>query len=404
VKIDLKKEISLPKPRKPSLPSAPKLSRKGGGEKPSRRSMGGPELHAPKFLTDLYADLRDRRLLPLVVLLVAAMIAAPILLPGVGSHEEEEAAPVVSVSGGESEASDATLTVVPAESGLRDYKKRLAHRAPLNPFRHAPGESASSHKEGEGSKPEGGSSPSGPEGENESGPSESPTVTFHEETVTKTVGGVTTEVPASVAEPGPVEQPHKPHHKSNNSEAGESGSEAATGPTESAESKPPAAPVETTEPTTPAAPTKPAEPTHTESTPTESAEASPKESSTTHTASEPAASESAPQPIVGYTIDAEAGFVPHTTEKTELAPMTKLPNAKHPLVLFMGLSKDHKRALFLMTSNVTAYYGGHCALDKSSCQLVEVQAGKGVTFADGYGESRYKVHLKRIVPIRHFSK
>jgi hypothetical protein len=394
VKIDLKKEISLPKLRKPSLPSAPKLSRKGGEEKPSRASLGGPDLHAPKFLADLYADLRDKRLLPLVVLLVAAMIAAPILLPTSGESDEPAAA--VPVAGGEGEAKDATLTVVPAETGLHDYKKRLGHRAPLNPFRQAPGEAASARKEGSGT--EGGSSSGGSEG----GAPESPAVTSYEETVTTTVGGVTTEVPASAAEPSPVEQPRESHHKSSKSES--KGSESATGPTETVESTPPAAPVETTEPTTPAVPTTPStptpvEPTHTESTATETSEASTKESSKTDTATEV----DVPQPIVGYAIDAEAGFVPHTTEKTELAPMTKLPNAKHPLVLYMGLSKNHKRALFLMTSNVTAYYGGHCALDKSSCQLVEVQAGKGITFADGYGESRYKVHLKRIVPLR-FSK
>src|SRR6185503_11944169 len=103
--------------------------------------------------------------------------------------------------------------------------------------------------------------------------------------------------------------------------------------------------------------------------------------------------------VVGYAIDAEAGFVPKTTEKTGIAPMTKLPNKKHPLVLFIGLSQNHKRALFLMTSNVTAYYGGHCALDKQACQLVEVAPGKGIIFSAGYGNTRYKLHLKRIVPV-----
>jgi hypothetical protein len=397
MKIDLKKEISLPKLRKPSLPSGPKLSRKSDGEKAGRRSLGGPELHAPKLLTDLYADLRDRRLLPLVVLLIAAMIAAPILLPNGGDHEE--AAASLPVTGGEGETKDATLTVVPAETGLHDYKKRLGHRAPLNPFRRVPGESAHSAGESQGSEGGSGPSESEPEAEPEGGP-EAPTVSSSGPTVSTTVGGVTTEVPASSVESTPAEQPHETHHKTSKTET--AGSESSTGPTESVESTPPPTPVETTEPTTPTAPVTPAEPTHTESTTTESSETSKTsttESSKTQTSTDPAA----PQPIVGYAIDAEAGFVPHTTEKTELAPMTKLPNAKHPLVLYMGLSKNHKRALFLMTSNVTAYYGGHCALDKSSCQLVEVQAGKGITFADGYGESRYKVHLKRIVPLR-FSK
>jgi hypothetical protein len=370
MKIDWKKDISLPKLRKPSLPSrsskatpnAPAPKPRGSKPKLSRPSLGGPDLRMPKLLTDLYADLRDRRLLPLVALLIVAIIAAPILLSGGGDKEET---PAITPANVEGETKDAGLTVVPAEDGLRDYQRRLGHRGALNPFRQPPeletstGESSSST-----------SSNSGGESESESSPEQ--TSSSGSEVVTKTVGGVTTEVPVSSTNPSPQEQPH---HKSSKSES--SGSESTEG-SESAE----ATPAEPT-PSTPAEPAKPAEPAHTETATSESPSQEP-----------------GPGVIVGYTIDAEAGFVPKTIEKTGIAPMTKLPNKKHPLVLFMGLSKDHKRALFLMTSNVTAYYGGHCALDKQACQLVEVRPGKGVTFVAGYGESRYKLHVNRIVPVR----
>ena len=41
-----------------------------------------PDLKMPQFLVDLYWDLRDRRLLPLVGLVLVAIVAVPFLLGG----------------------------------------------------------------------------------------------------------------------------------------------------------------------------------------------------------------------------------------------------------------------------------------------------------------------------------
>ena len=100
----------------------------------------GPELKMPKrgeikippFAADLYADLRDRRLLPLVALILVAIVATPILLAG--NPEEPEAVPLQAPMAGGSAPAAQSLTVVKAEPGLRNYKKRLAHRSPTNPF------------------------------------------------------------------------------------------------------------------------------------------------------------------------------------------------------------------------------------------------------------------------------
>lgn len=94
--------------------------------------LRGGELKMPPFLADLYFDLRERRLLPLVALIVVAIVATPILLAGGSKEVETTPAPSPVVSGSKP-ASD--LTVVRAEPGLRNYKKRLAHRHPTNPFK-----------------------------------------------------------------------------------------------------------------------------------------------------------------------------------------------------------------------------------------------------------------------------
>jgi hypothetical protein len=413
MKIDWKKEIKLPRLRLPSMPksrhlSMPKLPRRSSSKR-SRPSLGGPELRPPKFVADLYADLRDRHLLPLVALLIVAMIAAPILLSSGG--QEEEQATITPAKAAGSEAADAGFTVVPAEPGLRDYRRRLAHRKALNPFRQ-PAEAKESTTGGTQGSNSSSTTTSGftePTAADSTSYSASPLVTTTQETKTIKVGNVTKEVPISAAEKVPSESGHPeatqvesthsettPAEKTQMKTTTIESSGGETGTVESHES--------TT--TTGTTSTEPVESTGA----TKGATVPPRTKPSTGTT--PKAGTSTTQPsevavtheVVGYTIDAETGFAPQSAEKTELAPMTKLPNAKHPIVLFMGLSKDHKRALFLMTSQVTAYYGGHCALDKQACQLVEVKPGKGVTFANGYGKSRYKVHLKKIVPTRRFSK
>ncbi len=92
-----------------------------------------PSLKTPAFLSDLYYDLRDRRLLPLVALVIVAIAAVPFLL---GGNPEEPYVPVpaggLSALGSEKTSK---LTVVEATPGLRDYRKRLSDRSPTNPFK-----------------------------------------------------------------------------------------------------------------------------------------------------------------------------------------------------------------------------------------------------------------------------
>src|SRR5947208_7930969 len=93
-----------------------------------------PELKMPPFLVDLYWDLRDRHLLPLVVLAIVAIVAVPFLLGG----GEEQAPPRTTAGIGVApspEPAGSKLTVVEAKPGLRDYRKRLRHDSPTDPFK-----------------------------------------------------------------------------------------------------------------------------------------------------------------------------------------------------------------------------------------------------------------------------
>ncbi len=105
-----------------------------------KRLKAGPELKMPKlkvpdFLVDLYWDLRDRHLLPLVALLIVAIVAVPFLLGGGSKQTAPPTSPLAGASAAPSpEPVGSKLTVVEAKPGLRDYRKRLRHNSPTDPF------------------------------------------------------------------------------------------------------------------------------------------------------------------------------------------------------------------------------------------------------------------------------
>jgi len=279
--------------KKPEL-KLPSFSRKSSAKSASA-------VKAPQFLTDLYVDLRDRRLLPLVALLLVAIAAVPFLFGGKGEEEPASPAPgPLSTQGAEAEA--ASFSVVPAEPGLRDYRERLGHRDARDPF----DQPQVSTGGGEGA-PEGG-------------------------------GG------SAVSEPegSSVEAP--------SSGGGSSGTTSEEG-----------------------------------------------SGTTTTTTTTDVVVEAA---ISGYALRARAGFLGDIKEEGRITTMTTLPSTKNPVLVFLGPSKDEKGAVFLMTSNVSAYYGkAKCVLDEQTCSTVELRPGKSATFAYGFGDARYKFTLQKMYPV-----
>ncbi|MEX0973009.1 MAG: hypothetical protein WDZ46_07100 [Solirubrobacterales bacterium] len=96
---------------------------------------GMKNLKVPPFAADVYYDLRDRRLLPLVALVVVAIAAVPFLLGGDGDEPAPPAAGPTAAQIEDEVAGASRFTVVEAQPGLRDYRKRLRNRTPTNPFK-----------------------------------------------------------------------------------------------------------------------------------------------------------------------------------------------------------------------------------------------------------------------------
>jgi hypothetical protein len=93
------------------------------------------ELKVPDFLYDLFYDLKERHLLPLVALLLVAMVAAPIYFKNSTKAEPPTAAtPGTTATASSAGAGGETLVVARSEPGLRDYRKRLKNYRALDPF------------------------------------------------------------------------------------------------------------------------------------------------------------------------------------------------------------------------------------------------------------------------------
>lgn len=118
-----------------------------------------PEIKPPKFLVDLYRDLRDQRLLPLVILLLIAIPAVPIILSDptpafVAPPADEGLAATVA---------DDSLMVVSAPAGLRRYGDRLADRKPRDPFVNPDAQASGTAEDGSDTAAGGGGSAAGSE-------------------------------------------------------------------------------------------------------------------------------------------------------------------------------------------------------------------------------------------------
>jgi hypothetical protein len=101
----------------------------------------GPELKPPAFLADFYYDLRDRRLLLPIALVLVAIAAVPFLI----GSDPEPLPPLPAQSAAALEAATAgtsSLTVVESTPGLRDYRKRLKGRSKSDPFKQQSTQSA----------------------------------------------------------------------------------------------------------------------------------------------------------------------------------------------------------------------------------------------------------------------
>ncbi|HEX2467886.1 MAG TPA: hypothetical protein VHJ54_06745 [Solirubrobacterales bacterium] len=89
-----------------------------------------PKLEMPRWISDLYADLRDRRLLLPAAALIVGLVAVPVLLA-----QDSPPAPPPPPPPATAEATAAQPAVVVEHVGIRNYRERLEALKSKNPFK-----------------------------------------------------------------------------------------------------------------------------------------------------------------------------------------------------------------------------------------------------------------------------
>ena len=83
--------------------------------------------------------------------------------------------------------------------------------------------------------------------------------------------------------------------------------------------------------------------------------------------------------------------------RRNLPELTMLPSRDTPAVVYMGSTKDGKKALMLVSSDVQAIFGdGKCVLGSDTCQLLAMEPGVPETFVYGGAGRTFKIELLKI--------
>lgn len=305
-------------------------------KRPEGPELKLPDLKVPPFLSDLWWDLWDRRLLPLVGVVIAAIFAAPFVLGGRADVSPPPLSAAQLAGDGPGGAGTPILTVVEAKPGLRDYRKRLARRSPSNPFKPrftAPVLAGADLPENRTS-------------------SDSTTVT-----VTSGSGSEDGAEGGSAGSPAPEPAPVKPP-----SSGGGSGGDSGEGDSGNG-SKGDLPPVKGDAQVT----------YYTFGINVRIVRSG------------------------GNTEESRKKAEPSV--KKQVLPLTELPGEKAPVVTYMGLSKKGK-ALLLVSTDVRSVFGeGRCISGDDVCQLLEVEPGFPQTFVYGANEVRYTINVLKIVVV-----
>jgi hypothetical protein len=120
----------------------------------------------------------------------------------------------------------------------------------------------------------------------------------------------------------------------------------------------------------------------------------------------------APQPTPGpgdlvyysYAIDVRVsaggsatGPSTEPTVRKNLPELTMLPSRETPAVIYMGSTKDGKKALMLISSDVEATFGdAKCVLGSQTCELLALEPGVPEIFVYGGAGRTYKIELLKI--------
>jgi hypothetical protein len=284
---------------------------------------------------DLYLDLKERHLLPIVVVLIAGIIAVPFVFGRTSdSSEAGSGEPEAAISAGA--PPDTQVAVAKSTPGLRRYQQRLDYLRAKDPFKPRIAESAT----------EPGSAAASPEPSSAAGGSESANAGA-ETSVPLESSGTSTETIPPIESSGPEGSP-----------AGEP-----------------------------------------EPTPESGGLRYYSYAIDVRVGTNPESQDDAEsQAVPGSSPDHPAASSDRNwSTRRDLPELTMLPSRETPAVVYMGSTKDGKKALMLISSDVTSIFGdAKCALGSKTCQLLAMEPGVPETFVYGPAGRTFKIELLKV--------
>jgi hypothetical protein len=283
-------------------------------------------LKVPGFVRDLFKDMKDRHLLPVMAILIVALVAVPLILKSSdNSSEEVTASPTIATAS--SAGGEASLAVTRSTPGLLDPAHRLKHATPVDPFAQ---KVAAGAEEGESSQETSESSTGGELG------SEA-TVIGGQSEAESAAGAVPIEVPAESGSTG-------------SHESGSSGGNA---------------PVQT--------------------------------KYASNVIDVRIVTLPVPSTNDATKAKSKSKAKPEVEVRREVPELTMLPARSIPVATYMGTSRDGKKALMLVSSDVISLFGeGVCVVGSEACQLIALEAGMPETIVYGPQERRYRIQVLKI--------
>jgi hypothetical protein len=85
------------------------------------------------------------------------------------------------------------------------------------------------------------------------------------------------------------------------------------------------------------------------------------------------------------------------TVRHNLPELTMLPSREQPAIVYMGSTRDGKKALVVVSSDVDSVFGdAQCVLGSQTCQMLALEPGLPETFVYGGSGKTYKIELLKI--------
>ncbi len=85
------------------------------------------------------------------------------------------------------------------------------------------------------------------------------------------------------------------------------------------------------------------------------------------------------------------------TVRHDLPPLVMLPSRDTPALTYVGPSRDGKKAIMLVSSDVVSLFGdSKCIIGSTSCQMLALEPGVPETIVYGPAARTYRVELLKL--------